>query len=118
MSDTVTIPSHVIVTVRRPNGDIETVNYTEKVPQVRAMTKRTLDTINNAMREANRGEIIAYENITVDVEAPKPSAADLAEEEYIRNTNAIYRMAAGGEPCDQINSVADGDNTPAHKSDY
>ena len=52
-----------------------------------------------------------------DAEAPKPTAADLAEENYIRQANAVYRMSAGGERCDQIAGVADGDKTPAHKLD-
>ena len=46
------------------------------------------------------------------------SAADLAEDRYIREHNAILRASAGGEQCDQIRGVADGDNTPSHKSDY
>ena len=113
-----TIPSHCMVTIRRPNGEIETINYTVATKgQVVTMSPKVLAVVNKAMADAKRGEIIAYENITKDVETPKPSAADLAEERYIREHNAILRASAGGEPCDQIKGVADGDNTPSHKTD-
>lgn len=118
MSNTVKIPSHVMVTVKRPNGSIEQMDYTAATKgQVRTMTQKLLATVNKAMAAAGRGEVIAFENVLKDAEAPKPTAADLAEEAYIRKTNAIYRMSAGGEPCDQINGIADGDNTPANKLD-
>ena len=119
MTDMITIPSHCMVTIRRPNGDLETLNYTDATKgQVRTMSAKVLAMVNKAMADAKRGEIISYENITKDVEAAKPSAADLAEERYIREHNAILRASAGGERCDQIKGVADGDNTPSHKSDY
>lgn len=118
MSNTVKIPSHVMVTVKRPNGSIEQMDYTAATKgQVRTMTQKLLATVNKAMAAAGRGEVIAFENVLKDAEAPKPTAADLAEEAYIRKTNAIYRMSSGGEPCDQINGIADGDNTPANKLD-
>lgn len=119
MSDLITIPSHCMVTIRRPNGDIETINYTQATNgQVFTMSPKVLTMVNNLMAKSNRGEIISYENITKDVEPAKPSAADLAEERYIREHNAILRTSAGGEKYDQINGVADGDNTPSNKSDY
>jgi len=74
--------------------------------------------VNKLMADAKRGEIISYENITKDVESAKPSAADLGEERYIREHNAILRASAGGEACDQIKGVADCDNTPSNKQDY
>jgi len=119
MSDLITIPSHCMVTIRRPNGDLETINYTQATKgQVFTMSPKVLTMVNKLMAEAKRGEIISYENVTKEVEAAKPSAADLAEERYIREHNAILRASAGGEACDQINGVADGDNTPSNKSDY
>ena len=119
MSDMITIPSHCMVTIRRPNGDIETLNYTTATKgQIRTMSPKVLALVNKAMANAKRGEIISYENITKEVDAPKPTAADLAEERYIREHNAILRASAGGEKCDQIRGIADGDNTPSHKSDY
>ena len=81
MSDLITIPSHCMVTIRRPNGDIETMDYTKATKgQVRTMSSKVLAMVNKAMAEAKRGEIISYENIAKDVESAKPSAADLAEE--------------------------------------
>ena len=43
--------------------------------------------VNDLSFEAKRGEIISYENVTKEVEAAKPFAADLAEERYIREHN-------------------------------
>lgn len=118
MSNTVKIPSHVMVTVKRPNGSIEQMDYTAATKgQVRTMTQKLLATVNKAMAAAGRGQVIAFENITKEVDAPKPTAADIAEERYIKSHNAILRASAGGEPCDQINGIADGDNTPANKLD-
>lgn len=118
MSNTVKIPSHVMVTIKRPNGAIEKMDYTAATKgQVRTMTPKLLSTVNKAMAAAGRGEIVAFENILKDTEAPKPTAADLAEAAYIRQANAVYRMSAGGERCDQISSIADADKTPAHKAD-
>lgn len=118
MSNTVNIPSHVIVTIKRPNGAVEQMDYTAATKgQARTMTQKMVVTINKAMAAAGRGEIIAFENILKEVAAAKPTAADIAEEAYIRQTNAVYRMAAGGERCDQVSGIADGDNTPAHKLD-
>lgn len=98
MTDMINIASHCMVTIRRPNGSVETVNYTEATKgQVRSMNTRTLEVVNKAMAAAKRGQIISYENITKSVEAAKPTAADLAEDAYLRSTAATYRMAAGGE---------------------
>ena len=120
MNNMITIPSHCMVTIRPPNGNLETINYTEATKgQVYTMSPKVLAMVNKLMENAKRGEIISYENITKDVvEALKPSAADLAEDRYIREHNAILRASAGGEQCDQIRGVADGDNTTSHKSDY
>ena len=118
MSNTISIPDHCMVTIARPNGDIETLDYTKATKGlVKTMTPNVLAAANKAMAAAKRGKIVSYENVKKEVEAPKPTAADLAEEAYIHKTNAIYRMSAGGEPCDQINGIADGDNTPANKLD-
>ena len=118
MSNTVKIPSHVIVTIKRPNGAVEQMDYTAATKgQVRTMTQKLLATVNKAMATAVRGEIVSFENILKDSEAPTPTAADMAEEAYLGQTNAVYRMSAGGEPCDQISGISDGDATPAHKLD-
>ena len=114
----VAIPSHCMVTISRPSGDLETIDYTAATRgQVKTITPKLLATVNKAMAQAGRGQIVSYENITKLVEAPKPTAADMAAEAHIRQTNAVYRMSAGGEPCDQVSGIADGDNPPAHKID-
>jgi hypothetical protein len=93
---TISIPSHVMVTVRRPNGVVETLNYTAAVPSIAELNDVTLKTINAAMAKANRGEIIGYENFRKTVAAPQPSAGDIAEAEYLRRNAAIYRASANG----------------------
>ena len=119
MANTITIPSHCMVTIRRPNGNTETINYTEATKgQVYTMSEKTLAMVNKLMADAGRGQIISYENITKTAEPLQPSAADLAEERYIRQHNATLRAGAGGEKCDQIKSLGCEDTTPAHKTDY
>lgn len=106
MPNMITVPSHCMVTVLRPNGVTETINYTEATKgRVFTMTAKIMAMANKAMADAKRGEIIAFENITKDIEERKPSAADIAEECYIREHNAILRASAGGEPCDEIKGM-------------
>lgn len=115
MTDLITVPSHCMVTIRRPNGDVETLNYTDVVNHVRTMDDRLMAMVNKAMASAGRGQIISYENLSKQSEPLKPSASDLADERYTWRHNAIRRAAAGEESCDQND---DRDNTPSHKADY
>lgn len=108
--ETVKVPSHVEVDVRRQNGIVETIT----IPGRTRLIEREFAAMVKATREAGRGEVLAYRNIEKDVPAPQPTAADLVEEKYRRDTAAIYRASAGGEPCDDGEFV---DNTPAHKRD-
>lgn len=124
MNDTIEIPSHVEIDVRRPDGRIETV-----IPQhpgykaqgmdvpLRNLTERQIADMKAATKAAGRGEIIDVRHITRTVEAAKPTAADLEEADYIRRTNAIYAAGAGGEPHDRIGGAADVDRTLDHPSD-
>jgi hypothetical protein len=103
MIDTVTIPSHCIVTVRRPDGAIETINYTDATKgKVKEMTERVLSIVNKAMADAGRGQIVAYQNHTVTKPAPQPTSGELALDQYFREHNAILRASAGGELCDRV----------------
>lgn len=110
MSKTLTIHSHSVLTVRRPTGQVEQVTMPHKFDD-RLFAKAKADTA-----KAGRGELLGYVNHTKTVAAPQPTAADLAEEAYIRRTNAIYRASAAGEPCDQIGRPDD--RTPANPTDY
>jgi hypothetical protein len=121
MADMINIPSHVEIDVRRPDGTIETVKPRHPMnpsAQMTMMSEREFQAMKKATAAAGRGELIAYRNVTKAVEAPKPSAADLAEMEYIRKTNAVYRASAGGEPCDQVGGANDIDRTPPSPTDY
>lgn len=103
-ADTLQIPSHVEVDVRRPDGRVETVRPTNPVTGgvLRAITARQIAELKAATLAAGRGEVIDVRNVTREVPAAQPTAADLAEEDYIRRTNAIYAAGAGGEPHDRI----------------
>lgn len=118
-TNTLQIPSHVEVDVRRPDGQVETVRPTNPVTGgvLRTITQRQIAELKAATSAAGRGEVLDVRNVTRTVEAAKPSAADLAEEDYIRRTNAIYAASAGGERHDRIGGAADVDRTPAHPSD-
>lgn len=109
--ETVKVPSHVEVDVRRPNGDVETIT----IPGRTRLIEREFSAMVKATREAGRGEVLAYRNIDRDVPAPQPTAADLAEEKYRRDTAAIYAASAAGER-DETEDRAD--NTPSHKRDF
>ena len=119
MSNTIEIPSHVEVDVRRPDGRIETVQPTNPVTggPLRMITQRQIAEMTAAMKAAGRGEVLEVRNITRTVAAAKPTAADLEEADYIRRTNAIYAAGAGDEPHDRIGGSAGVDRTPAHPSD-
>lgn len=112
MSKTVTIPSHCMVTVRRPNGDVETIRH----PKITTMTPKLWNEIKMAMVAANRGECLSYENVTKTVQAIQPTKAELERDQYERERDAIYNASAAGEPVDTDH---DGfDNSPHNKPDY
>lgn len=108
---TVQVPSHVEIDIRRPAGNIETVT----LPGRTQIVAREFSAMKDATAKAGRGECIAYRNITKAVAAPQPTAADLADIEYRRQTAAVYAMSAGGE-ADETTDRAD--NTPSNKSDF
>jgi hypothetical protein len=54
----------VEVVVRRPDGKLETLIH----PKISYMTDGLLKQVNQAMKAANRGEIISYRNIDAVVE--------------------------------------------------
>lgn len=107
---TVKVPSHVEVDVRRPNGVVETIT----IPGRTRLIERQFAEMVVATRKAGRGEVLAYRNVEKDVPAPQPTAGDLAEMEYRRRTAAIYAASAGGERDETADRA---DNTPSHKGD-
>lgn len=112
MTKTVTIPSHCMVTVRRPDGTVETIRH----PKITTMIPKLWAEMKKAMAAAGRGECISYENVTKTVAAIQPTQAELERDRYERERDTIYRASAGGEPVDTDH---DGwDNTPHNKPDY
>ena len=82
------VADHCMVTIRRPNGAIETIRH----PSIRKMDAVMLDRANKAMAAANRGEIISYANID-RAASYVVSAADAATD----STAQIERIMRAGE---------------------
>ena len=76
------IPSHVELTVQRPNGTIEIVGTTKFGPEI---NDTTFARIVAANRDADRGEVLSYRNIREDrVETDAQYAERLAGEQADR----------------------------------
>jgi hypothetical protein len=90
MTKTLEIHSHSVLTVRRPSGAVESVTSPAKFDD-RLFAKAKRDTA-----AAGRGELLGYVNHTKTVDAPQPSAADIADHQYRARTAAIYRGAETG----------------------
>lgn len=69
---------YCIVTVRRPNGEIETLRH----PAVTTMTASSWKQMIAAMRQAGRGECLSYENKTETTEQPLTLAEQRKELGY------------------------------------
>lgn len=108
MAKMITVPSHLEIDIRRPNGVIETVKpagRTTLTPAQFAETKR-------ATAAAGRGEVLCFRAVTKQIEAPAEWAAlDAAERAYDASTKAIYRAMDA-----EYEGPAE-DRTPAHKGD-
>jgi len=90
----VQVTSHIEIDVRRPTGLVETIVKADMV----TISRSDFAKIKEATRKAGRGECIAYRIVTKEIESAfVPTAADIAEAEYIKGRNAITRMMAGGE---------------------
>jgi len=105
---TLTVPSHVEITVRRPDGQVETV----QVPNSREWSQRDFAGCKQATANAGRGEVLSYRNVTEQVEQPTEYAAlDKAERNYDDHVRSVYRAM----DADYEGPAAD--RTPAHPSD-
>jgi len=98
----VTIPSHCELTIVRPNGETEIVNYTVATKgQIRTMRDKEFAIIKAATAKAGRGDVVSYRNVTkqadvtAEVEAGRKS--DAAYYAYKAGHDAVANMAAGGE---------------------
>ena len=84
----VQIPSHVMLTVIRPNGVTETVRH----PTFTEISEKTFKAAQAATAKAGRGQLISYENVKKEAKYTM-TAADLATQ----STEKIEKMMAFGE---------------------
>lgn len=84
----VQIPSHVMLTVVRPNGITEVVRH----PKFTQISVGEFKAMQDATRKAGKGELVNYENVTKEA-VYTMTAADLATE----STTKIEKMMAYGE---------------------
>lgn len=74
-NNTIEIPSHLEIDVRRPNGDVETIRH----PTMRSLTKQQFAAMQQQTRAAGRGEVLSYRNVTKTVPAIEPDEYELHE---------------------------------------
>lgn len=111
---TVSVPSHVELTIRYASGEIKTVNYSEGLaakggPQVRTLAGSLLAQVKAAYKGAGH-EVLDVNNVERAIENTQAQlaeiaaqiAADRADADYRRHVDAVMRMSAGGEAHDQI----------------
>ena len=84
----VKVPSHVLLTVLRPNGIKEVVKYQNATE----MSLGLFNKIKAANKAAGRGDILSYENIKKDTTYTM-TAADLATD----SSEKIEKMMSFGE---------------------
>jgi len=64
-----------LLTIRRPSGAIETVEFT----RASTLTPRNFADIQKATKAAGKGDVLSWSQMTKLVDAPQPTAADRAE---------------------------------------
>ncbi len=83
-----TVASHVEVTIRRPNGVIETV----KVPNSREFGPRDFALCQANTAKAGRGDVLSYTNVTKQIAEPTEYARLAADERaYDAHVAAVYQ---------------------------
>ncbi len=113
MSNTLTVPSHYELTIRRPNGVIETVPGPAAAG--RSIDERMFARIKQATADGGKGEVLSYANMTKEIERdPRHIAAAAAERAYNAGHNAVANMASMGERDETRQRVS---RAPAHKAD-
>lgn len=86
MAKQIIIPSHYILTIRRPDGTVE------ELRRDGACGQRLFGEMKRATAAAGRGDVLSYVNHTKEVPVPAEwIAADAAERAYDKSTAAIYR---------------------------
>jgi len=92
-----TITTHAELTIKRPDGIVETVRA-KHTP----MTDKLLAMYRKATADAGRGEVLSYTNVTKEVETPAEwDRLAAAEREYDAHQARVYgamdHYAEGGK---------------------
>lgn len=103
------IPDYCEITVRRANGQIETINYTQAMAQRGQVIKTLCGSLLVAIRNAYKAagcEVLSVRHVSKTIEALKPTAAEIesdrAHADYVAHHNRVAGMSAGGESHDTI----------------
>lgn len=118
MTDTYTTPSHCEIDIRRPNGEIETVNLTAKAAHLTEISAGMFARIQRDTKAAGRGEVLAYRNVRETHElvyTAEELAEDKAEREYKAHYNRVIGASAAGERDECANHGSS--LAPWHKGD-
>jgi len=107
----VQIPMKSLITIKRPNGDLEVVT----APGTKTLNDRLFSRIAEATKRAGRGECISYRNITETKYVDGPTKAEQESDKYHKELKADYRRDAFGE---DFGGEELADNTPSTKNDY
>ena len=88
----------VTLTIKRPDGTVERKEVRKLgVVSIHApLTARTFAAIVKATKDAGKGDVLSQEPIFEDAVEVLPTAADLAEDKYIRQRAAVERLSATG----------------------
>lgn len=105
------MPLRAEITIRRPNGNVETV----PAPGTKELNDKLFARIKEATKSAGRGECLSYENLTEEAWVDGPTDAELEADKYHKELKAAYRDDAYGEDCYDLSQK---DRTPSHKTDY
>lgn len=107
----ITIPNYCELTIKRANGNVETVDYTAATRNagraiVRTIRPQDFVAMQAAYKAAGQ-ELLSYRNVTKEEEECKPTAAELKSDAdykaYKAGHDAVARMSAGGEEYDRAN---------------
>lgn len=108
MAKILTVPSHLEIDIRRPNGVVETVRPAGRT----TMSPPELAATKEATAKAGRGEVLAFRAVTKQIEEPAEYARlSAAERAYDASTAAVYRAMDARAETQAV------DGTPAHQSD-
>lgn len=92
MSKKVAVNCGALLTIRRPNGEIEKVEFTRFTTLVPA----SFASIKKATKDAGRGDVLSWEQMTKMVDDYTPTAGELASARHDNERRAIERMSATG----------------------